>query len=109
MGLNGIGTNQVYQEYDQVQEALASQIKYLKTELAKGMDQIYLSNVLNSLINFLDADKIKANFPEYRQKNRLKELIAKFKELFWENMNEANGDWELAVEIFQGFHELNIQ
>jgi hypothetical protein len=108
VGLNGIGTNQVYQEYDQVQEALASQIKYLKTELAKGMDQIYLSNVLNSLINFLDADKIKANFPEYRQKNRLKELIAKFKELFWENMNEANGDWELAVEIFQGFHSVPI-
>ena len=108
VNLNGIDTNQVYQEYDQMQEALASQMKYLKTELTKGMDHICLSNVLNSLIDFLDADKIKANFPEYRQKNRLEELIAKFKELFWENLNEANGDWELAVEIFQGLHSVPI-
>lgn len=108
VGLNGIGANQVYQEYDQMQEALVSQMKYLKTELTKGIDQIRLSNVLNSLIDFLDADKIKANFPEYRQRNRLEELIAKFEELFWESLNEANGDWELAVEIFRGFHSAPI-
>lgn len=108
VNLNGIGTNQVYQEYDQMQEALASQMKYLKTELTKGMYHICLSNVLNSLIDFLDADKIKANFPEYRQKNRLEELIAKFKDMFWENLNEASGDWELAVEVFQGLHSVPI-
>lgn len=82
VSLNGIGTNQVYQEYDQIQEALTAEMEYLKTQLVKGIDRVSLCSVLGSLIDFFDVDRIKANFPEYRQGNRLGELIAKFEALF---------------------------
>lgn len=108
VSLNGFGTNQVYQEYDQIQEALTAEMEYLKTQLVKGIDRASLCSVLGSLIDFFDADRIKANFPEYRQGNRLGELISKFEALFWENLNKANGDWELAVEIFRGLHSVPI-
>ena len=108
VSLNGIGTNQVYQEYDQIQDALTAEMEYLKTQLVKGIDRVSLCSVLGSLIDFFDVDRIKANFPEYRQGNRLGELIAKFEALFWESLNKANGDWELAVEIFRGLHSVPI-
>lgn len=108
INLRGIGSVQSCQEYDQMQEALSAEMEQLNAQLTSDIDQTRLCGVIDSLIDFLDVDSIKANFPEYRQGRRLGELIIKFERLFWESLDKANGDWELAVEIFCGFHSVPI-
>lgn len=108
VNVRGIGAVQGYQKYDQMLEALSAEMDQLKVQLTSDVDQARLCGIINNLIDFLDDGSIKAYFPEYRQGNRLGELIIKFEELFWESLDTANGDWKLAVETFQGLHSIPI-
>ncbi|MGN0351974.1 MAG: UvrD-helicase domain-containing protein [Roseburia sp.] len=103
-----VGTAQETNVYDQMQSKLFDKSDELKIQMTKNCSRENLCNVLNGIMEFLDVSKIKAKFPAYRQGNYLEELIAKFENLFWEDLNAANCDWQLATENFRGFHSVPI-
>lgn len=108
VGMWGIGTEQRNDSYDQIQSKLHAKAEELKGQMTVDVDRASLNNILSGLIVFLDITKIKGTFPTYRQGRYLDELVTKFENLFWDELVSANGNGQLAIENFRGFHSIPI-
>lgn len=108
VGMWGISTEQRNDSYDQIQSKLHAKAEELKGQMTVDVDRASLNNILSGLIVFLDITKIKGTFPTYRQGRYLDELVTKFENLFWDELVSANGNGQLAIENFRGFHSIPI-
>ena len=93
--------------YEKLQNLLFSEvdnIKHLMLE-AEGNN---LSQVLDSILTFLDEAHLKSYYPAYRQGNYLTELLDKFKQLLSTEIEMAGRDWALGIENFYGLHSVPI-
>lgn len=104
----GIGTAQGDQAYEQMQGRLFVKVEELKIQMAKKFDGTKWHNLLIDLMSFLDIARIKATFPAYRQGKFLEELVTKFENLFWIELETVSGSWQLAIENFCGLHSIPI-
>jgi len=76
--------------------------------MAKKLDRTNWHNILADLTGFLDIARIKGKFPTYRQGKYLEELVIKFENLFWVELETVSGNWQLAIENFCGLHSIPI-
>lgn len=63
--------------------------------------------LINTILQFFEIEKIKALFPAYAQGNFFESTVNKMIDLLWEEFKGCN-DWELSVENFQGLHSIPI-
>lgn len=90
-------------------EELQQQIFDLKNNIKNIMDQnSKISEMINTIKSFLDTNRIKAYFPVYSQGNYFNTILDKFIELFNIEFEEANHDWQKAIDNFLGLNSIPI-
>ena len=67
-----------------------------------------ISEMINTIKSFLDTNRIKAYFPVYSQGNYFNTILDKFIELFNIEFEEANHDWQKAIDNFLGLNSIPI-
>lgn len=94
--------------YDKVQNRIYAKADQVNRQLTKGFNKEILHSLLADLMEFFDIARIRAKFPAYRQRNYLENLLTKFENLLGDELVAANGDGEMAIENFRGFHSVPI-
>lgn len=96
------GNNSTYEELQQ-------QIFDLKNTINNMMNQnLNIFEITNTIKLFLDTNRIKAYFPVYSQGNYFNTILDKFIELFNIEFEEANHDWQKAIDNFLGLNSIPI-
>ena len=90
-------------------EELQNQIFDLKNNLKNMIEQkCNISEIINIIKSFLDTNRIKAYFPVYSQGNYFDTILDKFIELFNTEFEEANQNWQNAIDNFCGLNSIPI-
>lgn len=90
-------------------EELQQQIFDLKNNIKSMMNQnSNISEMINTITSFLDTNRIKAYFPVYIQGNYFNKILDKFIELFNIEFEEANQNWQNAIDSFCGLNSIPI-
>ena len=90
-------------------EELQNQIFDLKNNLKNMIEQkCNISEVINTIKSFLDTNRIKAYFPVYSQGNYFDTILDNFIKLFNIEFEEANQNWQNAIDNFCGLNSIPI-
>lgn len=90
-------------------EELQNQIFDLKNNLKNMIEQkCNISEIINTIKSFLDTNRIKAYFPVYSQGNYFDTILDKFIKLFNIEFEEANQNWQNAIDNFCGLNSIPI-
>ena len=93
--------------YEKLQNRLFSEVDSIKHLMLESAGN-NLSEVLDSILMFLDEAHLKSYYPAYRQGNYLNELLDKYKRLLSTEIEMAGGDWALGMDNFCGLHSVPI-
>lgn len=104
----GIGEAQENSAYDEMLRKLVALADTVKNTIQQGFDGVQWHNTLGAIIDFFNIERIKVKFPAYKQGTYLNNLIVKFEDLFFAEYVAACGDWNLAIENFNGEHSIPI-
>ena len=64
--------------------------------------------LLKHALDFWGMANIKASFPTYQQGDYINQILTKFQNLIWKELETTKMDWSLALENFQGLHSVPI-
>ena len=64
--------------------------------------------LLKHALQFCKIKRIKAMFPKYRQERYLKDILKKFQDYMWIEIENTQMNWILAMENFEGLHSIPI-
>ncbi|OLR62317.1 DNA helicase UvrD [Anaerostipes sp. 992a] len=95
-------------DYLKMQEALDAEIELLGSMMKNVASKREFQELLKHAIEFWGGNRIKANFPVYGQGTYLKEVLTKFKDYMWNELETTEKDWLLAIENFEGLHSVPI-
>lgn len=90
-------------------EELQEEIFDLKNSIKIMIDQNRnISEIVDNIKSFLDINRIKAYFPVYSQGSYFDTILDKFIELFNIEYEEANKNWQYAIDNFCGLNSIPI-
>lgn len=90
-------------------EELQEEIFDLKNSIKIMIDQNRnISEIVDTIKSFLDKNRIKAYFPVYSQGSYFDTILDKFIELFNIEYEEANKNWQYAIDNFCGLNSIPI-
>lgn len=90
-------------------EELQEEIFDLKNSIKIMIDQnSNISEIVDTIKSFLDINRIKAYFPVYSQGSYFDTILDKFIELFNIEYEEANKNWQYAINNFCGLNSIPI-
>lgn len=90
-------------------EELQEEIFDLKNSIKIMIDQNRnISEIVDTIKSFLDINRIKAYFPVYSQGSYFDTILDKFIELFNIEYEEANKNWQYAINNFCGLNSIPI-
>lgn len=103
-----LGSIQSNDDYFKMQEALNNEITKLSTIIKNIACRDELSNIFKHVINFLGYSRIKATFSSYSQKDYLMDILKRFVDYMWLELEATNMNWLLSIENFEGLHSVPI-
>lgn len=106
--LRNINSLQSNDDYFGMQDRLCSELDYLRDRMKQIVieEDVYL--LIDSIIKFWGSTRIMALHPEYKQGTYFIDLLNKFKNYIWKELQASKMDWSLAIENFQGLHSVPI-
>jgi superfamily I DNA/RNA helicase len=96
------------EDYLEMQDALDVEMQLLGSMMKNVASKSEFQEVLRHAIEFWGENRIKANFPVYGQGTYLKEVLTKFRDYMWNELESTGKDWLLAIEKFEGLHSVPI-
>ncbi len=102
---NSLQSNEVYYR---MQDDLEVTMMQLGKMIENTKCQNDFNTLLNHAIQFLGYNRIKATFPTYGQGTYLNDILNKFKNYMWKEIESTQMDWLLAFENFEGLHSIPI-
>lgn len=96
------------EDYLKMQDALDVEIQLLGSMMKNVASKSEFQELLRHAIEFWGGNRIKANFPVYGQGTYLKEVLTKFRDYMWNELESTGKDWLLAIENFEGLHSVPI-
>ncbi len=102
---NSLQSNEVYYR---MQDDLEVTMMQLGKMIENTKCQNDFNTLLNHAIKFLGYNRIKATFPTYGQGTYLNDILNKFKNYMWKEIESTQMDWLLAFENFEGLHSIPI-
>ena len=103
-----VGSHQSNDDYFKMQEALDDEIQHLGGMMKNITNKKDFHNLLKHAIHFWGGKHIKANFPAYSQGTYLNDLLTKFQDYLWIELETTKMDWLVAIENFEGLHSVPI-
>ena len=99
----------IYSNNNSTYEELQEEIFDLKNSIKIMIDQNRnISEIVDTIKSFLDINRIKAYFPVYSQGSYFDTILDKFIELFNIEYEEANKNWQYAINNFCGLNSIPI-
>lgn len=95
-------------DYLRMQEALDAEIQLLGVMMKSVASKNGFQDLLEHVLKFWGGNRIKATFPVYGQGTYLKEVLTKFTDYMWNELESTGKDWMLAIENFEGLHSVPI-
>ena len=103
-----IASYQSNEDYLEMQDALDVEIQLLGSMMKNVASKSEFQGLLRHVIEFWGGSRIKANFPVYGQGTYLEEVLTKFRDYMWNELESTGKDWLLAIEKFEGLHSVPI-
>lgn len=103
--INSLQSNDSYFE---MQNKLCSVLKGLNSKMKETKAEKDLHLLLKDIIGFWGSKYIKALYPEYKQGTHFIDLLKKFNNYIWKELQASKMNWSLAIENFQGLHSVPI-
>ena len=103
-----LGSTQSNDDYFKMQDALNDELTQLSIMMKDITCKKDFHNLLKHVIHFWGSSRIKATFPAYSQGTYLNDLLTKFKNYMWLELEATNINWLLAIENFEGLHSIPI-
>lgn len=103
-----IGSLQSNDDYFKMQDALSEEIEQLSGMMQDVTCKKDFHALLKHAIQFWGGKRIKATFPIYSQGTYLNDLLNKFQNYMWMELDTTEMDWLLAIENFEGLHSVPI-
>ena len=103
-----IASYQSDEDYLEMQDALDVEIQLLGAMMKNVASKSEFHGLLRHVIEFWGENRIKANFPVYGQGTYLKDVLTKFRDYMWNELESTGKDWLLAIEKFEGLHSVPI-
>lgn len=91
-----------------MQDALSEEIEQLSGMMQDVTCKKDFHALLKHAIQFWGGKRIKATFPIYSQGTYLNDLLNKFQNYMWMELDTTEMDWLLAIENFEGLHSVPI-
>lgn len=89
-------------------ESIKNKINEIKYKGSKVDNIESLNQMFYDVVNFYNADRIKAQFPEYSNGSFFNKVINDFSNLFYEELMLSNKHWENAINGFLGLNSIPI-
>lgn len=94
--------------YFRVQNSLVDVIKVLNRMMKDVTSKKEFHELLKYILRFWGISRIKALLPTYNQGTYLNDLLTKFQNFMWEELEFTQINWLLAIENFEGLHSIPI-
>lgn len=104
----GINSDQKSDIYLDMLEQLSDTIDYCVQLIGDVFTKDKFAELIEHIVGFGGLSRIKALFPEYGQGTYLFDIIKKYYELMWQELDATDFDWLLAIENFEGKHSVPI-
>lgn len=103
--LNGYDFDQSTEKYHEI----ISSIETLLKKTSQQMDNASsISNIVKDIITFLDAEHIKAYYPQYKVGCYLRDCLESFINLFSAELELACNNWDIGIRNFLGENTIPI-
>ena len=103
-----INSLQSNDDYFRMQDNLGSELEQLSNMMKSVVCKKDFHVLLKHAIQFWGSKHIKAMFPIYSQGTYLSDLLNRFQDYMWIELETTQRDWILAIENFQGLHSVPI-
>ena len=103
-----INSSQSNDDFFRMQDRIGSEIDRISNMMKSVVCQNDFHVLLNNIIQFLDSKRIKAMFPTYSQGTYLNDLLNKFQNHMWIELEATQMDWMISIENFEGLHSVPI-
>ena len=103
-----INSLQSNDDYFRMQDSLGSELEQLSNMMNNVACKKDFHGLLKHAIQFWGDKRIKAMFPTYSQGTYLNDLLNKFQDYMWMELEATQMDWMLATENFEGLHSIPI-
>lgn len=103
-----INSLQSNDDYFRMQDNLGSELEQLSNMMKSVACKKDFHVLLRHAIQLWGIKHIKAMFPTYNQGTYLRDLLNKFQDYMWIELETTQMDWMLAIENFQGLHSVPI-
>lgn len=94
--------------YFKMQDDLGIEIEQLNNMMKSVACKKDFHELLKHALQFCKIKRIKAMFPKYRQERYLKDILKKFQDYMWIEIENTQMNWILAMENFEGLHSIPI-
>ena len=103
-----IGSLLFNDDYFKMQDDLSEEIEQLSRMMGNITCKEDFEALLKHAIQFWGVKRIKATFPTYNQGTYLNDILKKFQNYMWMELETTQMDWLLAIENFEGLHSVPI-
>lgn len=103
-----IDPSQPNDDYFKMQDSLSNEIKQISALMKNVYNKRDFHQLLQHALDFWGIANIKSSFPTYQQGNYLGQVLTKFQDFLWKELQTTKMDWTLALENFQGLHSVPI-
>lgn len=103
-----INSLQSNDDYFRMQDNLDSELEQLSKMMESVARKEDFHVLLRHAIQFWGSKRIRAMFPAYSQGTYLNDLLNKFQDYMWIELETTQMDWMLAIENFEGLHSVPI-
>lgn len=103
-----IGSIQSNDDYFKMQDVLNSEIAKLNIMMQDITCKEDFQTLIDYIIQLWRDERLKATFPAYNHGTYLEDVINKFQEYMWIELETTRMDWLLAIERFEGLYSIPI-
>lgn len=100
--------SQSNEDYYNTLNKIERELSWVKQKLINMTSKKEFDDVLKDIVSFLGLDQIKAMFAEYNQGKYLDEIINKFEEYLWIELEKTNINLKNAIKRFKGVCSIPI-
>lgn len=101
-------SSQSNEAYYKMQDLLGTEIQQLGNMMGSTICKEDFQVLRNQVIQFLGCDHIKSAFPTYKQGTYLEDILNRFEEYMWLELDGTRMNWMNALENFEGLHSIPI-
>ncbi|MCM1008358.1 MAG: ATP-dependent helicase [Ruminococcus flavefaciens] len=104
----GMGSSQEVDSYYKMQDKIIEEINSLNILIKNVSSKKDFHELLQHAIRFWGLCHLKAMIPKYNQGTYLTELLSKFQSFMWDELENVQFNWLLALENFEGLNSVPI-